>query len=899
MKHKIKIKFQARRNLISLFLIFAIITTLGNYLFDVFKGHSIYSNYNLIAKANRALVDAENLASKLHQAEAMYSNFLLTNNVYYVDSYQTFSISVDNTLDKLDGFAMNNSAYENLLSEIRVNIKTRFSKMNNSIVLLSISEVEKAAREYNYEEKDRTEVINRQISKFQTIVEEQIKDENQNIESKVRIFLIVRLPLVLLILLILSASIWVIRQGKRYRESLYLNLMKQNRKYLMDLGNDTDRIVKEQDVVIEIIKNLKNAIEFIRQIGAGNYSYNFEGLNQDNFEYNKNNLAGELQNMRDILQNALKEDKKRKNEDEKRSWATIGIAKFGDLLQQNSNNIEQLSDVVIKNLVDYLNANQGGIFLLNEDEEPKLDLIASYAYNRKKFLDKQVKLGEGLVGACALEGQRFFMTNLPEGYIEISSMLGESSPRNLLIEPLLLDNKILGVIEIASFNEFENYHLDFIEKITQNIASTILSVRINSRTTVLLKQSQQQAETLSSQEEELRQNLEELEATQEDASRKGSELEALLDVINETLGAIEFDEKGTIVKANYYISNKLKIKHYEIVGKSHKELLELFDVDTEEMEKIWQRLEHGFTINKKGLYQLRDGSKLWTRETYKPIQDNFGKIKKVLAVLIDETENSVNEIKLKETIKKEKNYSTELKLEGDTVKNEVGELSNSLKDREQSEKEKIKTIEQFKDSLLKTKEREVQQKMLFEELQIAENQSKSEIVRISNLKNDLFEKNSSLVKENIKLHKEIEETSKNIKKCKKENVKYSAEKEDQLNNEFLLHTIIDQLPHGIFWKDTTSVYTGCNKVFAEMAGSKSVEDIIEKTDYQMPWLKDADNYREEDIEIIKSGKSIVVEKELLMTEGRKVKVIIQKHPLIDADKTIKGIWGLIEISNKL
>jgi GAF domain-containing protein len=146
--------------------------------------------------------------------------------------------------------------------------------------------------------------------------------------------------------------------------------------------------------------------------------------------------------------------------------------------------------------------------------------MATYAYGRKKFKQKVVRFGEGLVGTCAIEGQSIYLTNIPDGYIEIESYLGHANPKSLLVVPLKLENKIFGIIEIASFNEFKAHEIKFIEDLAGTIASTIATSRINQKTSELLEKSKEQSEAMLAQEEEMRQNLEELQSTQEEAHRR-------------------------------------------------------------------------------------------------------------------------------------------------------------------------------------------------------------------------------------------------------------------------------------------------------------------------------------------------------------------------------------------
>jgi methyl-accepting chemotaxis protein len=284
-----------------------------------------------------------------------------------------------------------------------------------------------------------------------------------------------------------------------------------------------------------LVTGLKDISNFSIEIGKGNFNSEFRPLSEQDI------LGNSLIKMREELRNAAAEEEKRKKEDAQRNWATQGIAKFSEILRQNNNNLGDLSFNIISNLVNYLNANQGGLFIVNDSNKDDifLELNGCYAYNRQKFLQKTFKPGDGLIGRCYLERQTIYLTEIPKDYIKITSGLGDDNPTCLLIVPLLYNDQIYGVIEMASFSDFEPFHIEFVEKIASSIASTISVVKINIQTTKLLEQSRQQAEEMASQEEEMRQNMEELRATQEETVRKETAMQKEIKELKKRLSKYE------------------------------------------------------------------------------------------------------------------------------------------------------------------------------------------------------------------------------------------------------------------------------------------------------------------------------------------------------------------------
>lgn len=213
-----------------------------------------------------------------------------------------------------------------------------------------------------------------------------------------------------------------------------------------------------------------------------------------------------------------------KLEAEKRQWTSGGIAKFSEILRSNHHDSQKMYDALISGLVKYMGANQGGLFLLEgQGIDQKLSLVAMYAYDRKKYLQRSIEIGEGILGQAVLEKTPIFMTDIPHEYVLITSGLGDSPPRSLLVSPLMVNEEVYGVIELASFRKFQPYELEFINKVGESIASTVSTVRVSERTKTLLEELQQQTEEMKSQEEEMRQNMEELIATQEEMQRKERE----------------------------------------------------------------------------------------------------------------------------------------------------------------------------------------------------------------------------------------------------------------------------------------------------------------------------------------------------------------------------------------
>jgi hypothetical protein len=317
-----------------------------------------------------------------------------------------------------------------------------------------------------------------------------------------------------------------------------INDMADGRKYTKITYPFHDEIGSIVDSLNKLSNGLSNAADFAKKMGEGDLEAEFAPMSEED------QLGNALLEMRKSLIKNRKEDMIRKAEDDKRSWTNQGIAKFNDIIR-NSSNMSELGDQTIINMVDYLDANQGSLFIINDEDKNHvlLELIAAYAFDRKKHIKKQIEIGEGLAGQCAKEKKTIYMKEVPDNYVEITSGLGTGNPREILIVPLSYEDKILGVIELASFNSFEDYQIQFVEKIAETLASSISAVRINEQTSHLLEQSRVQSEELASREEELRQNMEEMAATQEESQRREQEMAKELEKVKQELEACQVELK--------------------------------------------------------------------------------------------------------------------------------------------------------------------------------------------------------------------------------------------------------------------------------------------------------------------------------------------------------------------
>lgn len=326
--------------------------------------------------------------------------------------------------------------------------------------------------------------------------------------------------------------------------------------------------------------------------------------------------------------------------DEQRKWVNGGLTKFNSILRE-SKAIKSLSDSIVTNLVQYLDANQGAIFILNEQDfqTPQMELVSVYAFDRKRFMERNISPGQGLAGQSWQEKDAIYLQEVPEDYTLINSGLGSSEPRSILVIPMIVnEDDVVGVIEIASFQAFKNYEIEFVQKLAENIGANIMTLKNNEESQQLLSEAQKTADKLKRQEEESAQSMQELVSTQEEMRKNQLELSGQMTAINTTLATAEFDMQGTILNANNLFLDMFGYSIYEIREKHHSIFVDAVEVDKPRYKKFWLELQEGLPQTAEFKRITKEGKEIWLNASYTPVKNNNGIPFKVIELAIDITE---------------------------------------------------------------------------------------------------------------------------------------------------------------------------------------------------------------------------------------------------------------------
>lgn len=425
----------------------------------------------------QVLTDLEGIFSSVKDAEAAQRNYILTGDRQSLDFYQITTKNLKQPLNKLRRETTDNPTQQRNLDTLEVLLDRRLAKLQANLRLR------------------QTRGLNAALSDIQTGQGKRMTEE--------------------------------IRSLVQAMEDEERRLLQQRSKEAQDSARDTinsNRFgIPLAFILLALIgyllsrgisAPLKAISEAAEQVAKGD-------LSKDLPVSDRQDEIGVLTRTFNQMLASLRE-KIRENDEQ--NWLKSNLAEMGQLIQ-GRRELETVSRLVLSTLAPLVGAQQGAFYLLDSgDSQPVLKMLSSYAYQERKHLANQFRLGEGLVGQCALEKQKILLTEVPSDYIRISSALGEALPLNILVLPIVFEDQITGVIELASFQRFSNIHLDLLDQMTETIGVALNTIVADMRTQQLLQESQALTEELQTQQEELEESRDRLQ----DQARALAQSEILL-----------------------------------------------------------------------------------------------------------------------------------------------------------------------------------------------------------------------------------------------------------------------------------------------------------------------------------------------------------------------------------
>ena len=234
---------------------------------------------------------------------------------------------------------------------------------------------------------------------------------------------------------------------------------------------------------------------------------------------------GEVSDLKDNINEMIRNLKETTQKNAQQDWLKTNLASFTRLLQ-GQRELETVTSLILSELAPLVSAHHGVFYMMDASTaDSRLHMIAGYGYQANRQLPTAFSPGEGLVGQCALDKVRIWLTDVPSDYIQVSSGLGSAPPTNIVILPILFEQQVKAVIEIASLDRFTDTHLSFLDQLMESIGVVLNTIETNSRTESLLTQSQSLAQELQQTNQELAEKARLLSDQNIEVERKNTEVE--------------------------------------------------------------------------------------------------------------------------------------------------------------------------------------------------------------------------------------------------------------------------------------------------------------------------------------------------------------------------------------
>ncbi|HTW33005.1 MAG TPA: HAMP domain-containing protein [Rhizomicrobium sp.] len=271
---------------------------------------------------------------------------------------------------------------------------------------------------------------------------------------------------------------------------------------------------------------------------------------------------GELAELKDNINTMIGNLRLTTERNTEQDWLKTNLAKFTNMLQ-GQRDLLTVGRLLLSELTPLVSAQLGVIYQMDNEEEPTLRLLASYADDGIDGHPRALRINEGLVGQCAADKRRLLVTGLQDTAVPISSALLKVVPKSIIVLPVLFENQVKAVIELSSLSDFTDLQIAFLEQLTANIGIVLNSIEATMQTEGLLKQSQQLAGELQSQQTELQQTNDKLEQKAQELAEQNVEVERKNQEIEQARRALE-EKASELALTSKYKSEFLANMSHEL-----------------------------------------------------------------------------------------------------------------------------------------------------------------------------------------------------------------------------------------------------------------------------------------------------------------------------------------------
>lgn len=418
---------------------------------------------------------------------------------------------------------------------------------------------------------------------------------------------------------------------------------------LRETRNEQTLLQKQQEIEkanVELEKNVKlKTLDLVESLENAQATEEELRQNMEELQATQDEIETQRQRLLENQVEMMKVDtelRERQRLMERSQWLESNLSNFDDLMRQYyDKSLSEFSEAIMLKLAELLKATQGAFYVYDE-AQAILYMTAGYACTPETVKKNSFKAGEGLVGQLVKTKKLVTLENLPTESASVESALTKVHSKTLVLVPMLYNEDIQGVIEIAVLKDMDELHSEFLQRLARNVATMLQSIRGIMRTQRLLEQSQEIAKKLQV-------NAIELERTQEEAEEKANELRSQFEAINHAMVVLEYTIDGDILGVNNNFEDISGYQKQELVGKHHSVFLSERYVNSEEYRQVWHKIRNNDFVESEYEGIAKDGNTFWLHTNYYAFGE--GRNKKVRVLAYNATTEKEQERKIFEQIK--------------------------------------------------------------------------------------------------------------------------------------------------------------------------------------------------------------------------------------------------------
>jgi len=529
-------------------------------------------------------------------------------------------------------------------------------------------------------------------NRLNELAETAYKKKGKNIVTF--IFVLVFLSIIFLLIAYISNRNFFIKQTFFIS---YLKLLIKD----FDKGHlKKKKIIKLPDELYEIIEELNKFSNKLQKtestlLALPDRQINFDITDPERIQFLDKALLKIWKNF-ELNDNNLESEKEKRIVSE---WIKTGLEKFTSILRKDFTSVNVISKEILNNIIEHLNIAVGAVYLSQNKNETKLNMVANFAFGKESHIQKGIDKGEGIIGTAAIEKKTLNITNIPPNYYKISSGFGASMPKNLLIVPIKFENDFFGIIELASFRLIKAYELEFVEELGKAFAATLSANEVHENVSNDYKNLIEKHKDLENEKNKLEQKIKEFNIDYNKLINSNLEYEVINKNLYKTTIIFDLNTEGYVISANnqFYQTfnipseNTTAINYLDLIYKSEKK-------DNIDIDKFWNDIKLGNTKRIVHKIKIID-DEFWLSESYIPIKNNKGTVNKIKVVSINITDYK----ELEKIIEAANQNIQELRLNNENndafikkIKSELKEAKKETEEVKKRESELIEIIEQLK-----------------------------------------------------------------------------------------------------------------------------------------------------------------------------------------------------------